>query len=142
MNRMVGDVMVAPVVSVQPATSFKQTVRLLQEHRVSALPVIDRDGRLLGVITRRDLLRVFLRPDGDILHEITAGVLRGTFNLPGDAVQVEVRDGVVALAGLVPWRSGARELVDRVGAMDGVVEVVDRLSWRHDTMRAVTLPWG
>jgi len=214
MNRMVSDVMVTPVVSVQPATSFKQTVQLLQEHRVSALPVVDRDGRLLGIvsetdlalkeehqpsnpipffegggrreqrvkargtraadfmstpvatvapgaslnaaarllhqrgvrhlpvvdhdgrligiITRRDLLGVFLRRDGDIHHEITAGVLRATFNLPGDAVQVEVRDGVVTLTGLVPWRSSAREIVDRVSGMDGVVDIVDRLSWSHD----------
>ena len=183
MNRMVSDVMVTAVVGVQPAMSFKRTVQLLQEHRVSALPVVDRDGRLLGIvsetdlalkeehqpsdpipffeggghreqrakargtraadfmstpvatvapgaslnaaarllhqrgvrhlpvvdhdgrligiITRRDLLRVFLRPDGDIHHEITAGVLRATFNLPADAVQVEVRDGVVTLTGLV-----------------------------------------
>ena len=225
MNRMVSDVMVTPVVSVQAATSFKQTVQLLQEHRVSALPVVDRDGRLLGIvsetdlalkeehlpsepipffeggrhraqrvkargttaadfmstpvatvapgaslnaaarllhqrgvrhlpvvdhdgrligiITRRDLLRVFLRPDGDIHHEITAGVLRATFNLPGDAVQVEVRDGVVTLTGLVPWRTSAREIVDRVSGMDGVVDVVDRLSWSHDdTVRVATMPWG
>ena len=214
MNRMVSDVMVTPVVSVQRATTFKQTVRLRQEHRVSALPVgdgderllgivsetdlalkeehqprnpipffqgggrraqrvkargtraadfmstpvatvapgaslnaaarllhqrgvrhlpvVDHDGRLIGIITRRDLLRVFLRRDGDIHHEITAGVLRVTFNLPGDAVQVEVRDGVVTLTGLVPWRSSAREIVDRVSGMDGVVDIVDRLSWSHD----------
>lgn len=225
MNRMVGDVMVAPVVSVQPATSFKETVRLLQEHRVSALPVVDRDGhllgivsetdlalkeelqpgdpipffeggrhraqrvkargttaadfmsspvatvapgaslnaaarllhrrgvrhlpvvdhdrRLIGIITRRDLLRVFLRPDGDIRQEITTGVLRATFNLLGDAVQAEVRDGVVTLTGLVPWRSSEREIVDRVGTIDGVVDVVDHLSWSHDdTVREATLPWA
>jgi osmotically-inducible protein OsmY len=70
-------------------------------------------------------------------------VLRATFNLPGDAVQVEVRDGVVTLTGLVPWRSSALELIDRVGGMDGVVEVVDRLSWSHDdTVRVATMPWG
>jgi CBS-domain-containing membrane protein len=224
MNRMVSDVMVTPVVSVQPATSFKQTVQLLQQHRISALPVVDREGhlvgivsetdlalkeehqrsdpipffagagqraqrakargtrardfmstpvatvapgaslsgaarllhrhgvrhlpvvdhhgRLVGIVTRRDLLRVFLRPDGDLHHEITAGVLRATFNLPAHAVQVEVRDGVVTLAGLLPWRSSARELVDRVGAMDEVVDVVDHLSWSHDdTVRAATTPW-
>jgi CBS domain-containing protein len=44
--------------------------------------VVDHDGRLIGSITRRDLLRVFLRPDGDIHLEITASVLRATFNLP------------------------------------------------------------
>jgi CBS-domain-containing membrane protein len=225
MNRMVSDVMVTPVVSVQPATSFKQTVGLLQEHRVSALPVVDRDGRLLGIvsetdlalkeehhpgepvpffeggrhreqrakargttaadfmsspvatvalgaslnaaarllhrravrhlpvvdhdgrligiITRRDLLKVFLRPNRDIHHEITADVLRATFNLPADAVRVEVRDGVVTLTGLVPWRSSARALVGRLGGMDGVVDVVDRLSWTHDdTVRVATTPWG
>jgi len=45
---------------------------------------------------------------------------------------VRCRDGVVTLTGLVPWRSSAREIVARVSALDGVVDIVDRLSWSHD----------
>jgi len=124
--------MSSPAATVAPGASLNAAARLLHQRGVRHLPVVDHAGRLIGIITRRDLLRVFLRPDGDIHHEITAGVLRATFNLPADAVQVEIRDGVVTLSGLVPWRSSARELVDRVSGMDGVVDIVDRLSWSHD----------
>jgi CBS domain-containing protein len=131
------------VATVAPGASLNAAARLLHQHGVRHLPVVDHDLRLIGIVTRRDLLRVFLRPDGDIHHEVTAGVLRGTFNLPADAVQVEVGDGVVTLAGMVPWRSSAREIVDRVSVLDGVVDVVDRLSWSHDdTVKGATMPWG
>ncbi len=137
------DFMSTPVATVAPGASLNAAARLLHQHGVRHLPVVDHDLRLIGIVTRRDLLRVFLRPDGDIHHEVAAGVLRATFNLPADAVQVEVGDGVVTLAGMVPWRSSAREIVDRVSVLDGVVDVVDRLSWSHDdTVKAATMRWG
>jgi CBS domain-containing protein len=104
--------------------------------------VVDPEGRLVGIVTRRDLLSVFLQTDGDLHQEITAGVLHRTFNLPAEAVQVEVHEGVVTLSGRVPWRSTAGEIVERVGALDGVVSVVDRLSWvDDDTVGAAATPW-
>ncbi|HZD01496.1 MAG TPA: CBS domain-containing protein [Actinomycetes bacterium] len=126
------DFMSTPAITIPPGASLGSAARLLHERNVRHLPVVDHDGRLVGIIARRDLLSVFLQTEGDIRHEITAAVLRATFNLPADAVEVEVREGVVALSGRVPWRSSAREIVDRVSALDGVVDVVDRLSWAHD----------
>jgi osmotically-inducible protein OsmY len=70
-------------------------------------------------------------------------VLHATFNLPADAVQVEVREGVVTLSGRVPWRSSVREIVDRVRALDGVVDAIDRLAWAHDdTVSPAATPWA
>jgi len=136
------DFMSTPVATILPGASLDAAARLLHQRNVRHLPVVDDKGRLVGMVTRRDLLSVFLRLDADIRHEITAGVLHATLNLPTGAVQVDVRDGVVTLSGRVPWRSTAREIIDRVRTLDGAVGVVDRLSWAHDdTIRAATTPW-
>jgi CBS-domain-containing membrane protein len=135
------DFMSSPVATILPGASLDAAARLLHQREVRHLPVVDDQRRLVGMVTRRDLLSVFLRPDGDIRHEVTAGMLHETFNLPVGAVQVEVRDGVATLSGRVPWRSTAREIVDRVRALDGVVAVVDRVSWAHDdALRASAAP--
>ncbi len=137
------DYMTRSVAVIGPDASLSAAARLLHHKDVKQLPVVDPDGRLVGVVTRRDLLTVFLRPDDDIRYEIVAGVLDATLNLPVDAVAVDVSDGVVTLAGQVPRRSLAREIVELVNAIDGVVGVVDELTWaQDDTMRLATTPWG
>ncbi len=135
--------MSTPAITIPPGASLTSAARLLHQRNVRHLPVVDPDGRLVGIVARRDLLSVFLRTEDAIRHEITATVLHTTFNLPADAVEVEVREGVVTLSGRVPWRSSAREVIDRVRAMDGVVEVVDRVSWAHDdTVSPPATPWA
>jgi CBS domain-containing protein len=134
--------MSSPVATLLAGASLEAAARLLRQRRVRHLPVVDAAGRLVGMVTRRDLLKVFLHPDNELRYEVTVGVLQATFNLPDHAVQVEVRDGVVTLAGEVSWRSSAREVADRVRVLDGVVDVVDRLSWTHDdTISATATPW-
>ena len=51
------DVMTSPVVSVAPDTTVLDAVRMLLQRRISGLPVIDKDGRLVGMVTEGDLLR-------------------------------------------------------------------------------------
>lgn len=137
------DFMSTPAITIPPGASLSSAARLLHERNVRHLPVVDQDGRLVGILARRDLLSVFLQAEDDIHHKITADVLHGTFNLPADAVEVEVREGVVTLSGRVPWRSSAREIVDRVLALDGVVDVVDRLRWAHDDAASpAATPWA
>lgn len=80
---------------------------------------------------RRDLLSVFVQADAAIRQTIIVDVLRRRFNLPADSIDVDVDEGVVTLAGRTPWRSTAREVVDRVRTLDGVVDVIDHLSWTH-----------
>ncbi len=137
------DFMSAPAVTIPPGASLFAAARLLHQRNVRHLPVVDHDGRLVGIVARRDLLSVFLQPEDEIRHEISARILHATFNLPADAVEVEVREGIVTLSGRVPWRSSAGEILERVRALDGVVDVVDRLSWAHDdSASAPATPWG
>jgi CBS domain-containing protein len=51
--------MSAPAVSVRPETTIVQAAQLLDRHRIKRLPVVDDEGRLVGIVSRRDLLHVF-----------------------------------------------------------------------------------
>ena len=67
-----GEVMTTRVVPVSPGTPLGEAAWLMHKHHVPCLPVVTGDGTLAGVVTPRDLLRVFLRPDEDIRREIVA----------------------------------------------------------------------
>src|SRR5215216_2752164 len=56
MGRTVEDVMTRTVVVVTETTAFKELVRRMQEHRVSAVPVVDASGRAIGVVSEADLI--------------------------------------------------------------------------------------
>ena len=64
MRRRVRDVMTTEVVTVDQDAPFKQVAELLAERRVSALPVLDGQGRVVGVVSEADLLRKEEFPDG------------------------------------------------------------------------------
>lgn len=51
------DVMTSPVVSVAPDSSILEAVRVMLQRHISGLPVIDKDGRLVGIVTEGDFLR-------------------------------------------------------------------------------------
>jgi CBS domain-containing protein len=51
------DVMTANVVSVSPEHSVRHVARIVLDHRISGLPVIDDDGRVVGILTEGDLMR-------------------------------------------------------------------------------------
>lgn len=71
---LVRDVMTAPVITVTPRTSVKEGLRMLDQHRVTALPVVAGDGHLLGIVSEADLLRDAVRHDDRthlIPHEST-----------------------------------------------------------------------
>ncbi|MFC9264686.1 CBS domain-containing protein [Streptomyces hydrogenans] len=128
-------VMSAPAVTVHAEEAAADAARLMARLGVERLPVVDEEERLVGIVTRRDLLRVFLRPDPEIRRRIRDEVLADAMDLPPDAIDVHVLDGVVTLAGRLRRRSQAsmlRRLAERV---EGVVAVVDRLSAGDDGTR-------
>jgi CBS domain-containing protein len=104
----------------------------MERRGVERLPVVDEADRLIGIATRRDLLRVFLREDDDIRHQVTEDIIVAGQELPPDAVRVSVRDGVVTLDGLVDARSQVPEILHATWRLDGVVGVVNGLAFRRD----------
>ncbi|MGW8355581.1 CBS domain-containing protein [Streptomyces wedmorensis] len=132
------DLMTEPAVTVHAEESVADAARLMVRRGVGRLPVVDVEERLVGIVTRRDLLCVYLRPDTEIRRRIREDVLTDAMDLTGDAVDVHVLDGVVTLAGRLRRRSQALMLVGLAERVDGVVAVVDRLSCHEDDTRPVS----
>ncbi|MFF8428057.1 CBS domain-containing protein [Streptomyces sp. NPDC016566] len=96
-----GELMNAPAVTVAPDASLAHAARIMARNRVKRLPVVGREGTLKGIVSRSDLLKVFLRDDKDIAEEVRREVLVRLFGTHPRALRVEVHDGVVTLAGRV-----------------------------------------
>lgn len=69
------DLMTAPPVTVGPDDSVAHAARLMYDRRVKRLPVVDADGRLIGIVARSDVLSVYDRPDEEIRREIIRDVI-------------------------------------------------------------------
>ncbi|KOU22594.1 CBS domain protein [Streptomyces sp. WM6372] len=127
-----GDVMSAPAVTVHPEETAADAARLMTRRSVERLPVVDLEDRLVGIITRRDLLRTFLRPDSEIRRRVTDEVLAEVLGVPAGDVDVHVVDGIVTLDGKVGLRSQLPVLRNLVEHLDGVVAVASRVTARTD----------
>ena len=118
----------APV-TIDPDASVAAAARLMRERGVSWLPVLA-GRRLVGVVGRSDLLTVFLRPDAQIRSDVVEDVLAGTLVVTPGGVAVDVVDGVVTLTGELDTQGDAEVAVEMVRRMEGVVDVVDELTWQ------------
>ncbi|WP_224281967.1 CBS domain-containing protein [Streptomyces sp. LS1784] len=127
-----GGLMTSPAVTARPGWSVPEAARAMDKHKVKRLPVVDEAGRLVGIVSRRDLLQVFLRHDAAIRDEISHDVLGQTLWLaPGD-VRIAVDNGVVTLDGRLPRRSLIPIAEQLCRAVDGVVAVHATLDWTED----------
>lgn len=126
------DLMTTPAVTIGPYASVVSAMRLMAEHGVKRLPVVGKEGRLEGIVSRRDLLQVFLRSDADIAREVREDILAHSLWAKTSDVRVTVEQGVVTLVGSMQRRSDARIAVCMVERVHGVVDVVDHITWRQD----------
>jgi CBS domain-containing protein len=124
-----GDLMTHPAVTVAPEDTTEHAARLMYRLRLKRLPVIDEAGRLVGIISRTDLLAVFDRPDEEIRREILDEVIIHEFLEDPRQFAVTVRAGVVTLKGSPETAALGHEIIRRVRHVRGVVAVRDRLSY-------------
>ena len=129
------DLMTTPAVTLPAATSVVKAARLLDANNVKRAPVVDESGRMVGIVSRTDLLNVFLRPDAAIEHEIVGDLLTRLWLGPSD-LSATVADGVVTLQGEVEQRSLIDIVVRLVRSVDGVVDVVSDLTYAIDDTEA------
>ncbi|MFI7292707.1 CBS domain-containing protein [Streptomyces sp. NPDC050121] len=130
--------MASPAVTARPQWSVVEAARAMARHHVKRLPVVDDADRLVGIVSRGDLLRVFLRRDRTICEEITTDVLTRTLGLAPGAVTVQVTDGRVTLSGAVPQESLIPIAVRLSESVDGVIDVTNHL--RPETETPVGTP--
>ncbi|AKJ15660.1 CBS domain-containing protein [Streptomyces incarnatus] len=95
------ELMTTPAITVAPDSTLARAARVMARSRVKRLPVVGRNGTLKGIVSRSDLLRIFLRDDADIAEEVRREVVIRLFGTHAQGVRVEVRDGVVTLTGRI-----------------------------------------
>lgn len=126
-NGTARDVMVTDITTIGPDASMAAAARLMIRRDVTHMPVLDQADRLTGIVTRGDLLRVFLRSDDSIRKEISNGLLRELPLLGRGRVKVDVSDGVVRLHGEVESTALTGLLLRLVAAVPGVAGVENDL---------------
>jgi CBS domain-containing protein len=121
------ELMTSPAVTIHPDAPLGSAARLLNSHHLRRLPVVDPAGQLLGIVSRRDLLTVFLRPDQEIAAQVRAALTDVLLADPS-AVQVRVGQGVVRLSGSLAEEGQISLATDLIAAIDGVVAVRNELT--------------
>jgi CBS domain-containing protein len=126
------DVMTSPAITVASDTSLSQAARLMQERNIRRLVVVDERGRIAGIVSRSDLLQVFLRSDEELRDEIAGTLIPALLMSSPECVGVDVSWNMVTLSGDVDRKSDAEILTRLTRELDGVVGVVDQLSYKWD----------
>jgi CBS domain-containing protein len=123
-----GEIMTTPAVTLRPRDTVVTAARVLAGHGIRRAPVVDESGELVGIVTRGDLLRVFLRPDAEIAADVTRWLT--ACGLAGTCAAWTVRShkGIVSLTGRVARHDLVAQAGELAGEVDGVVDVVNQLT--------------
>jgi CBS domain-containing protein len=128
--RSVGDAMTSPAVVIPAYASISTAAGRMLEHEVNRLPVVDGRGKLVGIVSRADLVRAFVRTDEAIAADAREQIeLQQALAGDTSMVGIEVKDGDVVLTGSVRRRSDAELIPQMVRHLPGVIEVRADLSW-------------
>jgi CBS domain-containing protein len=131
-----GQLMTAPAMIVSPTATVEEAARRLHDARVQRLPVVDETDRLVGIVSRADLLTVFTRSDQAIESEVMDEIIVDDFGMAPSRFFIQVDEGVVVLQGRVERRSLIPRLVRAVHGVEGVVRVKNRLTFDLDDQDA------
>lgn len=126
----VGEVMSSGVVTIAPDAEITEAAKVMVIQDVKRLPVVDEDNKMLGIISRLDVVAVFTRPDEVIEDEIREDLLRRVLFVDPDDVVVEVEGGVVTFRGEIGTKNESRILEELSRRLDGVMRVDNQLAWR------------
>ncbi len=135
-----GELMSTHPVTARADMTVAEAARLMDRHQVTCLPVVDDGGKLLGVVSPRDLLRVFLRPDEEIRAQVIREVLTGYLGTNPALVQVDVTDGVVKMTGELERKSMLSLVLPVTRAVDGVIDAEGEFSYAIDDTNLSPVP--
>ena len=127
--RDAADAMTSPPITIRPERQIAEAAALMLDRCVNRLPVVDHHGKLLGIVTRADLVRAFVRDDEAIEQEIREDViLRTLWNTP-ERFRIEVVGGEVTIEGEVHDAESYELLARFIERVPGVVSIRSRVTW-------------
>ena len=142
-----GEAMTAPAVAIGSDRPVSEAAALMIARNVNRLPVVD-DGQLVGIVTRADLVRAYVRSDDELADTIRDEVLLHILWLDPRLFRVGVRDGVATISGHVQRRSTAAMIAPTVGMLPGIIDVRAEVTWAVDDSQfkpsepAAVFPFG
>ncbi|GAA2348447.1 CBS domain-containing protein [Streptomyces kunmingensis] len=116
-----GELMTSPAVCVHADATLAEAARIMAHRKIKRLPVVNAENILEGVVSRSDLLKVFLRSDEDIAEEVSRTVT--TYLFPDQPVTVSVTEGVVTFGGALRNRNLVPVAARLARAVEGVVDI-------------------
>jgi CBS domain-containing protein len=126
-----GEAMTAPAVTIEPGQRISEAAAIMTARGLNRLPVVE-DGCLVGIVTRADLVRAYVRSDDELAQTIREDVLLRMLWLDPVLFDVKVKDGMVSISGRVERRSTAEMVEHAVRLVPGVVEVAADIEWSVD----------
>jgi len=130
-----GEIMTSPAVTIDQEQTLSQTARVLHQRHIARLPVVEHDGRLIGIVTRSDLLTVFLHSDEDLLAAVKEAIA-AVDSSASPAISATVDGGVVVLQGSVLLLSQVLVVSDFVRRVPGVVRVDVEVTAAYDDVHS------
>ena len=121
-----GDLMTHPAVTISPDDLVQAAARVMHSHRLQRLPVVGREGRLEGIVSRSDVLSVFRRSDEEIRREIIQDVIADGFFTDPARFTVTVHNGIVTLEGEPGSAVLGAGIAGQAEHIEGVIAVRDR----------------
>jgi CBS-domain-containing membrane protein len=144
-GRVAAELMTAPAITIGPDATLGDAARLMHHRTVKRLPVVDpAEKTILGIVSRADLLKVFLRDDAEIARELREDVIRRTLWIDPDTIRIVVRDGIVTMEGQVEHHDLSSFIERLVLETEGVVAVENRFTYGADESTPhthVPFPW-
>ncbi|WP_046470699.1 CBS domain-containing protein [Allosalinactinospora lopnorensis] len=129
--------MTSPATTIGPQATAPEAAQVMRRHQIKRLPVVDEGGKLLGLVSRGDLLRVDSRTDTEIFTETKRGLTTEFRSAP---VEASVSDGIVVLTGRVRRRSTIFDILRSIRHIEGVVRVENRLDYEVDNLSSLSRP--
>lgn len=129
-----GEAMTTPAATIEAARSTTAAAEAMVERGVNRLPVVEH-GRLVGLVSRADLVRAFVRSDAQLADVIRDEVLKRILWLDPTHYRVGVTDGVARISGRADRRSTAEMIARAIEAVPGIVRVDSDVTWGVDDDR-------
>lgn len=135
LRHLARDLMTTPARTVGTGTTLGEAARALAAQQLHRLFVVDGEGKLVGVVARRDLLDVYFRSDHDVQRDVEDEVFGRVLHAEPASFSVTVDHGVVTVLGRLERRSAVSSAGQLIPLVPGVIGLCNRLDYVWDDER-------